>query len=156
MKRFFTVVLLALVSVSLFAYNFDEDDDGYEAYDYYVNDSCIRNTLRATARKVYDRDGDGKVNCIDYTLTFKKEWNKTLPPAQCEIVRNYKKVGWCTIMNHLFVRVRLTPGGKWLYIEPQAEYTMYNYKMSDYWGCRYDPSYNRLGETSYWLGECKR
>jgi hypothetical protein len=123
---------------------------------YYVNDKMITSTLKQTRRKVYDRDGDGKVNCIDYTLTFKKEWDKKYPPRQCEIVRNYnvsKKPG----MNHLFVRVRLSPFGEWLYVEPQAYYTRHNYKMVDYWGYpKYDPLFNYYGETQYWMGDCIR
>ena len=32
---------------------------------YYVNDKMITSTLKQTRRKVYDRDGDSKVNCSD-------------------------------------------------------------------------------------------
>lgn len=130
----------------------------YSYYDYYVNDSAIRNTLRSTFRKVHDRDGDGIVNCIDYTLTFKQEWDKSNPPNFCEIVRNYhagKTKG--TSMNHLFIRVKMSMGGNWLYIEPQAMYNGYNYKMDDYWGWpKYNPKYNIYGETFMWMHECIR
>ncbi len=122
-------------------------------YDYYVNDEAIRDVLKATEKKVYDRDGDGLVNCIDYTITFKKEWDKVAPPNQCEIVRNYDKDGRSK-MNHLFVRVRLASDGEWLYVEPQADYKSRNYRMSDYWESMYDSKYNSFGETNYWLGEC--
>ena len=123
-------------------------------YDYYVNDEVIRDVLKATEKKVYDRDGDGLVNCIDYTVTFKKEWDKVMPPNQCEVVRNYDHEGRSK-MNHLFVRVRLTSDGEWLYVEPQAKYN--NYKMSDFWGKRkYNPKYNYYEETNDWLEECVR
>lgn len=147
-----TFVLLAILFFGLAAKVSASPSGGT----YYVNDKMITSTLKATRRKVYDRDGDGKVNCIDYTLTFKKEWDKKYPPRQCEIVRNYNvtnKPG----MNHLFVRVRLSPFGEWLYIEPQAYYTRHNYKMVDYWGYpKYDPLFNNYGETRYWMGECIR
>ena len=151
MRKIACAFAVAAVLVgSVFAYE-------QTTYDYYVNDGIIRDVLRTTARKVYDRDGDGEVNCIDYTLTFKKEWNKSMPPAQCEIMRNYRPTRIKSAgMNHLFVRVKMTSGGKWLYIEPQASYTGYNYKMSDFWDWKYDPNYNCYGETFYWLGECKR
>lgn len=61
-----------------------------------------------------------------------------------------------TSMNHLFVRVKLCNGSRWLYIEPQADYDGYNYKMEDYWGIKYDSRFNKYGETVYWLGECRR
>ncbi len=59
-------------------------------------------------------------------------------------------------MNHLFVRVKLGNGSRWLYIESQADYDGYNYKMEDYWGIKYDSRFNKYGETVYWLGECRR
>lgn len=125
-------------------------------YTYYVNDDIIHDVLCKTRSKVHDRDGDGKVNCIDYTITFKQQWDKVMPPSYCEIVRN-RNTGGRSDMNHLFVRIRLTSSGQWLYIEPQARSNKYNYKMSDFWGYpRYDPQYNNYGETSYWLGECRR
>ncbi len=128
----------------------------YVHHDYYVNDGIIRDKLRSTHRHVHDRDVDGLVNCIDYTLTFKEEWDKDMPPNHCQIVRNYQKTVFAK-MNHLFVRVKLSDTGKWLYIEPQAKYERRNYKMSDYWGWpKYNPQYNKLGETVYWMSLCRR
>lgn len=131
---------------------------GYLCYDYYMNDGEIRAVLRSTHRHVHDCDLDGRVDCCDYTLQFKKEWDKVMPPDQCEIVRNYQKRAGTTtpVMNHLFVRVRLTPAGKWLYIEPQANQYSNRYKMEDYWGNRYSSRYNNHGETSYWLATWRR
>lgn len=56
---------------------------------------------------------DAGFNRVDYTVTFKKEWDKVMPPNQCEVVRNYDHEGRSK-MNHLFVRVRLTSDGEWL------------------------------------------
>ena len=94
----------------------------------------------------------------DYSMQFKKEWDKMFSPYDCELVRNYwKKAGAKPpVMNHLFVRVRLTPGGKWLYVEPQAKYDSSSYKMEDYWGKRYNSRYNQYGETTYWLNTWRR
>ena len=130
----------------------------YLRYDYYENDGEIRSILRITHRNVHDCDLDGKVNCCDYSMQFKKEWDKMFSPYDCELVRNYwKKAGAKKpVMNHLFVRVRLTPGGKWLYVEPQAKYDSSSYKMEDYWGKRYNSRYNQYGETTYWLNTWRR
>ena len=122
-----------------------------------VSYSDIRKVLKLTGERVHDRDGDGKVNCIDYTLTFKKEWDRILPASRCEIVRNYHETRLkSTSMNHLFVRVKLDTYGEWIYVEPQASYDSSNYRMSDFWGVKYNPSYNNYGETAYWLAECRR
>ena len=42
----------------------------------------------------------------------------------------------------------------WTSTGPQAHYNKNNYKMSDFWGARYDPKYNNDGETNDWLEEC--
>ena len=154
---FIAIILLMLVIREGFAI-VNATEYPYTHYDYYVNDSAIRNTLHSTFRKVHDRDGDGEVNCIDYTLTFKQEWDKKNPPDCCEIVRNYHNGPTKrTSMNHLFVRVKMTRGGQWLYIEPQASYDSGKYKMSDFWGWpKYNPKYNVYGETAFWLRECRR
>lgn len=131
-------------------------EPAYAYYDYYVNDSVITDKLRSTHNHVYDRDLDGEVDCVDYSITFKQEWDKDMPPDYCQIVRNYRK-GFFSSMNHLFIRVKLTEGGKWLYIEPQARYNKRNYRMSDFWGSpKYNPRYNNYGETFYWMSLCKR
>ncbi len=122
-----------------------------------VSYSDIRKVLKLTGEKVHDRDGDGKVNCVDYTLTFKKEWDRILPASRCEIVRNYHETSFkSTSLNHLFVRVKLDTYNEWIYVEPQASYDSSNYRMADFWGVKYNPNYNHYGETSYWLGECRR
>lgn len=152
----FIAIILLLLVIRGGIYVINAAEYPYTHYDYYVNDSCITDTLRQTRKNVYDRDGDRKINCIDYAITFKQIWDKSYPPDYCEIVRNYNTSGLST-MNHLFVRVKMAPAGKWLYIEPQAKYNKYNYKMSDFWGWpRYNSKYNHYGETRLWLSECKR
>ena len=122
--------------------------------EYYKNDDQIRKILLLTAQKVYDRDNDHEVNCIDYTLTFKEEWDKKYKYGWCEIVRNYNPRGIYR-MNHLFVRVKLSSTGPWLYVEPQGKYYG-DYSMNDVWGWKYIPYYNYYGETEMWLLESVR
>lgn len=148
-KKLIAFFMFVFVCASLYPH-------GFNRYLYNQNDGKLRQVLRTTRAKVYDRDGDGLVNCIDYTITFKKEWDKVLPPCNCEIVRNYRKEGFREIMNHLFVRVKLPGSSTWIYVEPQARAEYDNYIMGDFWSVRYDPKYNNLGETYFWLGECRR
>ncbi len=122
--------------------------------EYYKNDEAIRKILLLTTQKVYDRDNDHEVNCIDYTLTFKEEWDKKYKYGWCEIIRNYNPRGLYR-MNHLFVRVKLSKDGPWLYVEPQGKYYG-NYSMQDVWKWKYVPYYNYYGETELWLLECVR
>ena len=70
-----------------------EDSGIFESVVNRIRDGGNPGCLKSTRSKVYDRDGDGLVNCIDYTITFKKEWDAVMPPNQCEIVRNYDTVG---------------------------------------------------------------
>lgn len=108
----------------------------------YHNDKCIVDTLKRTHSQVKDLNSDGKVNCIDYTLTFKHEWDKVYSPENCEIVRNYnKETGW----HHLFVRARNHRMGDWLYVEPQAGAT--DYIIYEYWPDDYVCWYNIFGES---------
>jgi len=91
-----------------------------------------------------DVNNDGKVNCIDYAITYKVWWDTNNPGSayRCEIVRNVNKASG---MNHLFVRVR-NKEHVWIYIEPQQGCT-----MEEFWGTRYNPVFNIYGETEYWL-----
>ena len=91
--KFAFPLLAALLLLGAASCSRKKDGPSIFRYDYYVNDGAIRDVLKSTRSKVYDRDGDGLVNCIDYTITFKKEWDAVMPPNQCEIVRNYDKVG---------------------------------------------------------------
>lgn len=112
-------------------------------------DRKILYTIKAAQRMVYDMDRDGKVNCIDYTLMFKTQWDKSYPQnaGSCEIVRNLKKGR----MNHLFISI-WTGSRQRILVEPWA-YDPELYLMEENWDWRYDPRYNIYGETARWMGE---
>lgn len=106
----------------------------------------IWETLKLTREEVRDANGDDKINCIDYAVIFKKEWDKRYPPSDCEIVRNNNKAKeW----HHLFVRCM--KDGEWLCIEPQSDTRLY--ELSSYWPDEYDESLNIYGETEHWLAK---
>lgn len=112
------------------------------------NDYFIATTFDRMPDTIYDLNNDGLVNCIDWSLQFKKTWNEMFESVNCELVRNNNiKTG----MNHLFVRVRQDTMSEWIYIEPQGN--KHNYLMTSYWGSMYDPKYNNYGETVYWLSK---
>lgn len=114
-------------------------------------DRKIVYTIRAAQRNVYDMNRDGKVNCIDYTLMFKTQWDKSYPQnaGNCEIVRNLKKGR----MNHLFISI-WTGSRQRILVEPWA-YDLERYLMEENWDWRYDPRYNIYGETARWMGEIR-
>ena len=115
---------------------------------YYYKDAFIVRLLKETHSQVEDVNFDGDVNCIDYAVTFKELWDSRYPAGRCEILRNYNRAaGW----HHLFISINV---GRWLYIEPRGN--AHNYRMSDFWGDRYNPAYTLFGETSKWLEEDKR
>ena len=106
-------------------------------------------TLKETHANIKDTNGDGKVNCTDYAITFKKEWDKKYKPEDCEIVRNENTEG---DFHHLFVRCK--KDGEWLCVEPQAKTRQYS--MDIHWTDKqYKKDLNIYGETDYWLAKCK-
>lgn len=106
-------------------------------------------TITETHANLRDMNGDGKVNCTDYAITFKKEWDKKYAPEDCEIVRNKNTE---EDFHHLFVRCM--KDGEWLYVEPQAKTRQYS--MDIHWTAKeYKKDLNIYGETDYWLAKCK-
>lgn len=115
---------------------------------YYYKDAFIVSLLKETQSQVEDVNFDGDINCIDYAVTFKELWDRRYPAGRCEILRNLNRAtGW----HHLFISIKV---GRWLYIEPQGN--AHNYRMSDFWGARYDSAYTVYVETSRWLEEDRR
>ena len=107
-------------------------------------DERICTVLKATQRMVRDTNSDDKINCVDYAVTFKLEWDNRYNDYECEIVRNKNDN---THWHHLFVRVK--SGDTWLYVEPQG--TCESYNIKNYWKDKYDSKYNVYGETELWL-----
>lgn len=115
-------------------------------------DSMIVSIIQDAQANIRDLDKDGQINCVDYATMFKITWDQTYPllKNKCQIVRN---VNPNTGMNHLFVHV-WNDSSESIDIEPWTS-NPYIYKMNDVWGNRYDPAYNKYGETDYWLSEVK-
>lgn len=112
----------------------------------------VLDILDKTNKYATDINEDGLINCIDYSVIFKRLWDKQYDPKNCEIVRNTS-----SIMNHLFIRVRQHGGTQWECIEPQAARAdITKYFMEDFWAAtEYNPLYNIYGETEQWLKEDK-
>lgn len=109
----------------------------------------IRDVAKRAQDILIDFDGNGEINCVDKAVAFKLVWDKTYRFTRCELVRNYNPA---MDFSHLFVRIRLL--GMWYCIEPSYNPNRLTCVMSDVWGDRYDPAYNRYGETDYWLRKC--
>jgi len=106
----------------------------------------VKYILKQTTWNVSDVNCDTKLNCIDYAITFKKQWDRRYEPSNCEIVRNLSPS-----LNHLFVRVKVN--GSWVCVEPSAYFYGYidSYTMKEFWEDKYDSRYNFYGETEYWM-----
>lgn len=110
-------------------------------------------TLKEAQGGVYDYNGDGLVNCIDYTCLFKLAWDKNYPERKndCGIVRNYNEN---TGMHHLFIRV-FDDNHREIEVEPWAE-NKRRYLMRQNWDSKYNPKFNIYGETAKWLNTKKQ
>ena len=106
----------------------------------------IQDTLKQTTLNIRDVNYDAKINCMDYAIVFKRQWDSKYNPDDCELVRNLS-----TNFNHLFVRIK--QNGSWVYVEPSAYFYGYidKYTMKEFWEDMYDSRYNLYGETEYWM-----
>jgi hypothetical protein len=104
------------------------------------NDKRIWDTIAKVHDNIYDVNGDGRTNCIDYSNLF----YYYSPFKYNDVVVNYNKN---TDFNHQFNAV--TINGQIVYIEPQAR-SPRSYDLQQYWGTRYNPNYNQIGKTN-WL-----
>lgn len=108
--------------------------------------------LRQSQAQVQDFNGDGEINCMDYSCSFKAAWDSMYPDQKerCELVRNKNPL---TGMHHLFALVK---GGMNADIEVET-WAFYPdvYDMQSNWtDGRYDRKYNIYGETKRWMREC--
>lgn len=97
-----------------------------------------------------DVDGDGLVNCIDYSVAFKRAWDNMHGDQRLALlVWNDRYV-----FNHMFVAVRSAISNVWYNIEPQIAIktpNAVNYMMGDYWSrTDYNSLYNIYDKDS-WL-----
>lgn len=148
----FTPVLAALHGQSLNDYDYTRyalpGEAGYAG----LYRKHILDTLDKTYKYATDINKDGFINCVDYSVIFKRLWDKQYDSRNCEIVRNKSST-----MNHLFIRVRQNSNTPWECIEPQAaRKDITKYFMEDFWSvAEYNPLYNFYGETDRWLEEDK-
>ena len=107
------------------------------------NPNRIENVPRVLAvmrqQGVRDVNGDGLINCIDHSITF-----RNLYGSNAKIIINHNRRNG---MNHMFVRVYYDSGSKYIDIEPQG--TPERYSMGLIWGVQYDWFYNR-DVTNQW------
>lgn len=106
----------------------------------------ITDTLERTRANVSDVNRDGSVDCVDWAVTFKNEWEKKYPAGLCRLVYNYNKsIGWA----HMLVRVKYMQDDYWwTYVEPQGNADVWN--PSVFWGNKYSPYWNS-DDTERWL-----
>lgn len=110
---------------------------------------------------LYDRDGDGKVDCIDYSVAFKETWDRLLYTERdrCRLmVNNNRPAKWC----HMFVIIKeVYYPWRTIKIEPQTRVSITDRDKSrmyveNYWGYKYDPAYDlEFGRFRRWLDACK-
>jgi hypothetical protein len=87
---------------------------------------------------VWDVNQDGLINCIDYSLVFRKLYG-----SNARIMINVNPNNG---MNHMFIRV-MFGGHQFIDVEPQG--TPNRFSMGAVWGTRYDPMFNR-DVTNQW------
>jgi hypothetical protein len=107
------------------------------------NDQRIRSTLAKVHANLRDVNGDGQMNCVDYSNLF----YYYSPFKYNEIVVNYNPRGPQGGFNHQFNVVRID--GQLVFIEPQAGANR-SYDPNNFWGSRYNPAYNQIQKTT-WL-----
>lgn len=116
-------------------------------------DGMIFRTIEKAQKNIYDYNGDGKINCIDYSCVFKLTWDADFPTEKyrCTLVRNLQG----DVMNHLFVQIQDENSRK-IDVEPWASNPK-TYLMSENWTSdKYNPYFNYYGETERWLSEGNR
>lgn len=108
--------------------------------------------LRQSQAQVADFNGDGEINCVDFSCSFKATWDKMFPDLKddCKLVRNKNPING---MHHLFATVDDGTGTE-IEVETWAFYPDI-YDMQRNWpNERYDRKYNIYGETKRWMREC--
>ena len=119
-----------------------------ETYDGFTN-FLIKSAIEESQKHVYDYDGDGQINCLDYACCFKLTWDKMFDfnKHNCVLVRNLNGE-----FHHLFAIV-YDGYGKPIEVETwahnRAKYTM-NVNWPD---GKYNPKFNIYGETAKWLAK---
>lgn len=127
-----------------------------------MNEQNIAYIIGKSRERLRDVNGDGMVNCIDYSVAFKETWDRIYYTRmdRCNFVINKNPV---TGFHHMFIRVTPTYY-PWedILVEPQASPGIYDKDKSRlyvnvYWGDRYDGRYNKyeFSEQRYSLDLCE-
>lgn len=122
------------------------------AYSYHDYNKMIVAALRRSQAQVADFNGDDKINCIDYSCSFKAAWDRMYPDQKerCRLARNKNPVNG---MHHLFALVN-GGGSAEFEVETWAANPIL-YSMRSNWSEEeYNPVYNIYGETDIWMREC--
>lgn len=138
---------LAFASSGLFAESVSRKDISVR-----MNEKIV-STLRESQENVYDYNGDGLVNCLDYSCIFKLTWDENYPSEKysCSLIHNVND----DVMNHLFAQIR-DEYYNIIEVETWAQ-NPNRYLMSENWPVtRYNPRCNRYGETEVWLSKGNR
>lgn len=109
-------------------------------------DDMVRTVIVATHKNVYDMDGDRAINCQDYTIMFKWQWEQMYPLYKNNVQITHN-LNWKVGMNHLFITLFADDGR--YYIEPQG--TPDRYIMKDVWGNDFDPGKNKICDRNFWF-----
>jgi hypothetical protein len=104
------------------------------------NDKRIWDTIAKVHDNLYDVNGDGRTNCVDYSNLF----YYYSPFKDNKVVVNYNNGSG---FNHQFNAV--TIDGQIVFIEPQAKKSQ-SYDMKKFWGSQYNPNYNQM-DNKTWL-----
>lgn len=138
-----TIALFGCIIASIF----NKPKQTYTAHTGYKNDTYIVSTLRRTRGNLRDVNHDAVVNCVDYSIIFKQEWDKQFDAENCEILRCTNPI---TGFSHLFIRCRKDRYSPWYNIEPQGADDYY--MMQDVWiNGEVDYVHTFYGETNRWL-----
>jgi len=144
MKRILCLLVLTFICSVLFSQQFTPWEEALldEARYLAANPNRIGNIPRILRLMqnmgVPDMNGDGKIDCIDYSILFRTFYGSN---AHIMINRNPRNG-----MNHMFIRIWYN-GYQTMDVEPQG--TPDRYSMGLIWGSRYNPYYNR-DVTSQW------
>lgn len=137
------------------AYLHEYIEEGYwSAGEYYkINPEKIFTVLDATHNNLRDVTNDKVINCQDYTLTFKEQWDKLYNSEDCRVKCMWlKKVGSFEKyppITHMYVDIRLD--NKWLRVEPQGNRQYY--RLDAFWE-RYGLYPIRLSDKEVTEEEC--
>ena len=148
MKKIISVLCSFLLAFCAFGV---ENINSRSRISWSMNKKIVR-TLRESQKNVYDYNGDGLVNCIDYSCLFKLTWDKNFPNEKnrCSLIRNFNG----KVMNHLFAQV-FDENGNVIEVEPWA-YNPNEYLMIENWAKQsYNRKFNHYGETERWLSQGK-